>query len=151
MQNYKLFYSVLFFLCIILLVHTNINAQKSPTNGNAEWFLQTSGTANTLRGVSFTDADNGTAVGQSGTILRTVDGGTNWILQTSGTTNELRGVSFTDENNGTVVGQFGTILRTTDGGADWAAQTSGIDTIWLERVSFADVNNGLVVGQMGQF
>ena len=66
--------------------------------------------------VSFTDANNGTAVGYNGTILRTTNGGTNWTSQSSGTTNCLNGVSFTDANNGTAVGGYGTILRTTNGG-----------------------------------
>ena len=58
-----------------------------------------------LHGVSFTDANNGTAVGSStGTILRTTNGGTTWTSQTSGTTNDLYGVSFTDANTGTAVG-----------------------------------------------
>ena len=69
-----------------------------------------------MNGVSFTDANNGTAVGDSGIILRTTNGGTNWTSQSSGTTNHLYGVSFTDANNGTVVGANGTILRTTTGG-----------------------------------
>jgi photosystem II stability/assembly factor-like uncharacterized protein len=114
-----------------------------------QWVTQISGTTNNLRGVSFSDANNGTAVGQLGTILRTTDGGANWVQQTSGTTNELRCVSFTDADNGTVVGQFGTILRTTDGGANWVEQNSGVSTVWLERVSFIDADNGLVVGQNG--
>jgi len=36
-----------------------------------------------LNGVSFTDANNGTAVGLYGTVLRTTDGGVNWVPQTS--------------------------------------------------------------------
>ena len=67
-------------------------------------------------GVSFINANTGTAVGCSGTILRTTNGGTNWTSQTSGTTNCLCDVSFTDANNGTAVGDDGTILRTTNGG-----------------------------------
>ena len=35
---------------------------------------QPSGTTLQLRGVSFTDANNGAAVGEGGTILRTTDG-----------------------------------------------------------------------------
>jgi photosystem II stability/assembly factor-like uncharacterized protein len=77
---------------------------------------QNSGTENRLLGVSFVDANHGTAVGVGGTIVRTTDGGATWVTQTSGTTNNLRGVSFTDANNGTVVGEHGTILRTTSGG-----------------------------------
>ena len=58
--------------------------------------------------VSFTDTNNGTAVGDHGTILRTTDSGNSWVPQTSGTTKTLYGVSFTDVNNGTVVGfEFG--------------------------------------------
>jgi hypothetical protein len=42
---------------------------------NAQWYSQTSGTSEWLWGVSFIDANNGTVVGQSGTILRTTNGG----------------------------------------------------------------------------
>src|SRR5438477_1289139 len=90
---------------------------------------------NWLFGVSFTDANNGTAVGWYGTILRTTDGGRHWIIQSSGTTNLLYGVSFVDANNGTVVGANGTILRTADGGQSWVSQTSGT-TNALFSVSF---------------
>ena len=76
------------------------------TNGGTNWTSQTSGTTNDLWGVSFTDANNGTAVGFGGTILRTTNGGTNWTSQSSGTTNNLYGVSFTDANNGTAVGNL---------------------------------------------
>ena len=74
---------------------------------------------NHLSGVSFTDANTGTAVGGNGAILRTTDGGITWVSQTSGTTENLNGVSFTDANTGTVVGSGGAILRTTDGGDTW--------------------------------
>ena len=40
-----------------------------------QWVSQTSGTTNTLIGVSFTDTNYGTAVGDGGTILRTTNGG----------------------------------------------------------------------------
>ena len=74
------------------------------TNGGTTWTSQTSGTTNYLYGVSFTDANTGTAVGDYGTILRTTNGGTTWTSQTSGTTDDLYGVSFTDANTGTAVG-----------------------------------------------
>src|SRR5436190_5271759 len=40
---------------------------------------------NLLASVSFVDANNGTAVGDGGAIVRTTDGGANWSQQTSGT------------------------------------------------------------------
>jgi len=116
----------------------------SPLN----WITQSSGTTINLSGVSFTDANNGTAVGGFGTIIRTTDGGNNWVSQTSGTYERLYGVSFTDENNGTAVGVVGTILRTTDGGTTWTSQSSGT-TESLYDVSFTDTNNGTAVGGNG--
>ena len=98
------------------------NAILRTTNGGATWTSQTSGTTHSLRGVSFTDSDNGTAVGYNGTILRTTDGGTTWSSQTSGTTNNLLGVCFTDSYNGTAVGDGGTILRTTNGGVSFVEE-----------------------------
>ena len=101
-----------------------------------------------MLGVSFTESDNGTAVGENGTILRTTDGGTTWNSQTSGTTVRLEGVSFTDSNNGTAVGDNGTILRTTSGGTTWNSQISGT-TNNLNSVSFIDSDNGTAVGYDG--
>ena len=118
------------------------------TNGGTNWTSQTSVTSEILRGVSFTDANTGTAVGREGTILRTTNGGTNWISQTSGTTYYLSGVSLTDENNGTAVGALGTILRTTNGGTNWTSQTSGT-TYGLLGVFFTDANTGTAVGYGG--
>src|SRR5438067_13776314 len=85
---------------------------------------------NWLFGVSFTDANNGTAVGWYGTILRTTDGGRNWVNQPSGivgTKSGLYGLSFTDANTGTAVGGVlnATIRRTTEGGRTWPSQTHG--------------------------
>jgi photosystem II stability/assembly factor-like uncharacterized protein len=119
------------------------------TNGGVNWNLQTSGSTNHLMAVSFTDANNGTAVGFSGTILRTTNGGANWNAQTSGVTAALNGVSFTDANNGTVACESGsTILRTTNGGVNWNPQTSGTNN-FLYAVSCTDANNGTVVGSAG--
>ena len=64
--------------------------------------MQESGTTNTLWGVSFTDADTGTVVGDNRTILRTTDGGATWVEQMSAVyAPSLRDVFFTDTNTGT--------------------------------------------------
>ena len=75
-----------------------------------------------MYGVGFTDANNGTAVGSGGTILRTTNGGTTWTFQESGTSATFYGVSFSDRNTGTVVGWV--ILRTTNGGVTFVNHTS---------------------------
>ena len=95
------------------------------TDGGNNWSVQSSGTTETLWGVSFTDSNSGTVVGENGTILRTTDGGAHWMEQASGTALNLRAVSLADGNTGTAVGEGGVILRTTDGGNTWVPQSSG--------------------------
>jgi len=58
----------------LLLLTTIILFVGFNSSANAQWYPQTSRTTNNLSDVSFTDADNGTAVGYYGTILRTTDG-----------------------------------------------------------------------------
>jgi hypothetical protein len=118
------------------------------TNAGTTWTSQTSGTTNPLTGISFADANTGTAVGSvMGQILRTTNGGATWTSQTSGTTNSLYGVSFTDVSTGTVVGFSGTILRTTNGGATWTSQSSGTNP--LQGVYFTNASTGTAVGAAG--
>src|SRR5437879_8145556 len=122
---------------------------RSPADAGAHWVWQNPlPQGNTLYGVSFTDANTGTATGDNGTIVRTSDGGDSWSIQSSGTTNTLYGVSLTDADHGTAVGASGTILRTTDGGKAWSSQTSGT-TNGLLAVSFTDANTGTAVGENG--
>ena len=114
------------------------------------WQTQSSGTVNHLLSVYFTDANTGTAVGMSGTILRTTNAGATWSAQVSGTAHDLRSVFFTNANTGTVVGGNGAsiILRTTDGGSNWSTQTSPT-AVDLYGVYFTDANNGAAVGDAG--
>ena len=79
----------------------NFGAILRTTDAGSHWAIQRDGMSDVLFGVSFTDANNGAAVGSDGLILRTTNGGTNWVPQTSGTSNILNDVFFTDTNNGT--------------------------------------------------
>ena len=53
------------------------------TDVYSQWYPQTSGITEHLQGVSFTDSNNGTAVGDYGIILRTTNGGVTFINQIS--------------------------------------------------------------------
>ena len=66
---------------------------------------------NTLNSVIFTDANTGYAVGESGTIIKTIDGGLNWTVLPTGTSNFLFSVCFANSNIGYAVGAFGKIGR----------------------------------------
>ena len=102
---------------------------------------------NMLTAVCFTDANTGTAVGVSGTVLRTTNGGTNWTSQSSGITADLCGVALIGTNAGTAVGKgWGVVLRTTNGGGMWTLQWSAVQ---LLGVSFADSSTGTAVGSEG--
>jgi len=84
------------------------------------WLSQTSGTFEDIN-ASFSDASNGWAVGQIGTVLHTTDGGTTWTKQSSGTTNVFSSAKFVSSISGWIVGEGGTILHTTNGGESFVA------------------------------
>ena len=101
-----------------------------------------------LNSVFFTDINIGYAVGDLGTILKTMDGGVSWVNQNSGTNETFYCINFPPTNTGLtgfVVGSWGTILKTEDGGATWTPQNSG-DTYLLSSVYFTDPVNGYIAG-----
>ena len=89
------------------------------------WTSIPSPTTNDLYAVSFADSLVGTAVGASGTIIRTLDGGLHWITQTSGTTETLRGITQLNTDTAIAVGDQAVILRTTNAGTTWATVFGG--------------------------
>jgi photosystem II stability/assembly factor-like uncharacterized protein len=76
-----------------------------------------------LLAVSQAETNVATAVGEYGTIVRTVDGGQTWHQQAADLNpgQFLYGVSFVDADNGIVVGEGGLILRTWNGGEETTA------------------------------
>jgi photosystem II stability/assembly factor-like uncharacterized protein len=114
----------------------------------AQWYPQNSGTTSILRDVSFSDVNNGIAVG--GSLLKTTNGGDNWIEISFGSY-PIMGVSFFDDSNAIVItsgynpGAFFYIFRTSNGGTTWSNQLNGPMNV-LNEISFRDINNGIVVG-----
>jgi photosystem II stability/assembly factor-like uncharacterized protein len=120
----------------------------------AQWVPQNSGTNKDLNSVYFTDANTGYAVGDTGTILKTIDGGAIWTSQTAGTYYNLRSVHFPAADTGFAVGGsgwFGFIMKTVNGGDTWSiVYTSdsiiGGSNCAFNSVYFTDINTGYVVG-----
>jgi len=81
---------------------------------------------NVLYDVAFLHNDTAIAVGDVGTIMKSVDGGVNWSVQhyAGGVPNRLYSVSFVDNQTGFAAGEYGTILKTVDGGNHWMQQES---------------------------
>ena len=72
------------------------------------------------QGLHFASTTTGWVVGDSGRILKTVDGGNSWQLQSSNTSLNLSGVHFINDSLGLVAGQNGIFLKTTNAGATWS-------------------------------
>ncbi len=72
-----------------------------------------------LRGVDFTNENEGWAVGEFGVILHTSNGGDSWQSQTSGTQAHLFDVDFISSTKGIIPGDSCLILYTSDGGQNW--------------------------------
>jgi photosystem II stability/assembly factor-like uncharacterized protein len=87
-------------------------------------------------------------VGDSGTILETINGGTTWTVLSSGTPNDLTSIYFPDFNTGYAVGLYGSILKTVDAGTDWTVLTVGpyaSSYVFLSDY-FLNPDSGFVVG-----
>ena len=94
--------------------------------------------------VSFSDDQDGWALGDHGNTWSTTDGGTTWV-QGPGPGGSLNALSTPDASDIWVVGGSGQISCTTDGGSTWGQQTSGT-TKTLDGVSFPDATHGWAVG-----
>ncbi|HSH66182.1 MAG TPA: YCF48-related protein [Bacteroidia bacterium] len=87
------------------------------------WSKLTSGTSNSILGVSAVDENTVYVCGASGLILKSTNGGSTWTSQTSGTIQTLYSISFVDANTGYAVGDGGANIKTTDGGAHWSSMS----------------------------
>jgi photosystem II stability/assembly factor-like uncharacterized protein len=104
---------------------------------------------NTLNSVYFTSENIGYAVGNYGTVLRTIDGGTNWNILNTNTTKDLNGIFFNNSNYGFVVGDSGIIITTIDSGINWTTLSSGTNAD-LYSIYFTDSLHGYSCGSNGK-
>jgi uncharacterized protein (TIGR03437 family) len=95
-----------------------------------------------LRAVSLWDRNIATAVGLSGTIIRTEDGGVNWRQLPAETYLELRGVVFTSPVEGWIATD-GILLHTSNGGESYSIRSSATG---LERI--APSSRATIIGQV---
>ena len=77
-------------------------------------------------GIQFVNKDTGWAVGDLGTLIKSIDGGTSWTVSETNTTTPILKVR---SYNGQIViasGFGGLILRSTDGGETFTQVTSNV-------------------------
>jgi photosystem II stability/assembly factor-like uncharacterized protein len=116
------------------------------------WEPQTSGVAARLRGVSAVSAKVAWASGQSGTVLRTVDGGATWQARPVGGP-DTRGLDFRDIDAvsdrvawtlSIGAGETSRIYKTIDGGTTWDLQFANKDPkVFLDAMAFWDERRGV--------
>ena len=119
-------------------------ALQSFTLSQSSWQIIPSGTSVSLHSIHFSDYNNGYAVGDGGTILKSTNGGTTWQIQSIPGLTPLYDVFVFNQNNVVVVGSGGSIFKTTDGGLNWLSVQSGV-TDELFSVSFSG-SNGICGG-----
>jgi|APSaa5957512535_1039671.scaffolds.fasta_scaffold20407_2 hypothetical protein len=132
--------SYVFLALFVLLFLFNDTAYAAPDIWTAATTTNNGG--NRMFGVSMSDANNGVAVGESGTMVFTTNGGVDWTAATTTNNggNRMFGVSMSDANNGVAVGLVGTMVfissplvassSSSSGGSDNAHKTKptfGID------------------------
>ncbi|MEP7235660.1 MAG: YCF48-related protein, partial [Ignavibacteriota bacterium] len=123
----------------------------STTDGGSNWYRRRLDTHDSLRGLSFYDKLNATAVGRDGIILQTSDGGTTWeFLPRSPLNDPLSAVAFPkgDTSFGIAVGYFGAVLRTVNGGTNWLPVQTPTNK-YLKAVCFLDPITLIAVGEYG--
>lgn len=99
---------------------------------------------NTLRDACIFDEDNIIAVGDAGTIIKTIDSGSNWGHYQFGEF-DFKSVDFVNSNNGWTVSSKG-IYHTSDGGDSWSL----ISNNGGNSIEFVNQNLGWVVGDSGK-
>ena len=68
----------------------------------------------------------GAGAGQSGDVLRTINGGEYWKHHKTDVGYDLNAATFIAKRKGWAVRRYGIVLRTTDGGFEWEAIPSGV-------------------------
>jgi photosystem II stability/assembly factor-like uncharacterized protein len=114
-----------------------------PLNSHSQqgWFQQVSGTTLNLYSVYFIDANTGFAAGDTGVILRTVNGGSNWTIINSGTNKRLNQIMFINSTTGFAPSDTVT-YRSSDCGVTWSYIIHGVGMY----VSFINQTTGFAFG-----
>jgi photosystem II stability/assembly factor-like uncharacterized protein len=128
---------------------SNMQTILKSINGAAGWSIMRDTAGPVLRSVYFLDSLRGTAVGDTGTILRTIDGGTTWTAVAAPVQSNFNSITFINADTGYIAGgikgAMQTILRTTDGGATWTILLNQSGP-WFADISFLNKDTGYIVG-----
>jgi photosystem II stability/assembly factor-like uncharacterized protein len=101
---------------------------NATTIASEVWFLHSNiPTKCNLHGICFLNNDTGIVVGDSGTILRTIDRGATWTAQNSGRKGNFYAAAFANSQDGIILGD--TTVFTHDAGKTFACAAGLVDSI----------------------
>jgi hypothetical protein len=121
-------------------------------DGGGTWTEQYPGGGAELSAVSFSDFQNGWAVGFANVVLHTDNGGQTWTPQTipAPPLTAFLGVTALSPTTAWVAGWNGLVARTTDGGSSWQTESiPGTGGAYFECAEFIDAQTGWVAGDLG--
>jgi len=116
-------------------------------DGTNPFVMRTSGIINgSLYNVWFFTDNQGIAVGDNGTVLKTENSGTTWSDYDSEVDYMLKALYFTSDDVGYAAGR-GNVIKTLDGGETWAPSGDGITSSNLiYTITFPTENTGYSLG-----
>ncbi len=122
--------------------------------GQGTWERVNTPTRQYLRSAFFVDSLTGWVAGDSGVIMRTLDGGSSWKLLDIGMKNDFSAIFFFDRNTGYatvvnyVIEPYGTFfLKTTDGGDTWSVKPYPKENVFITCLYFFNEMNGWMGGR----
>jgi photosystem II stability/assembly factor-like uncharacterized protein len=123
------------------------------SNGGENWTELISNTTQTLRKVTVSPLDIRVivAVGDTATIVRTVNAGSTFAKLNLGATNtrNIKNIAFKPNSAlSSAVGQDGYLLNSTNSGASWVQKFAGIRNNFTS-VDFKSINTGYIAGENG--
>ena len=130
-------------ICFAILVCVVINSGTAQT---WEW-LNPLPQGYPLFDIEF-DNNNAYAVGEYGTVLKSIDGGLTWNTLSTGTTATWWSLSITGSGTIYLAGMNGIILKSVDGGDNWIMLPTGTTT-WILAIDFPDEQTGYALDGIG--
>jgi len=127
------------FLLVLFFISLNYNAYS-------QWFWQNPlPQGNSLNSVKFINDNTGWAVGNKGTIIKTINAGVTWTGQISICDSIITDVFFVDSLIGYACSNSSMLLKTTNGGQNWILKIlSG--NCSFNKVYFSNANTGYLSG-----
>jgi len=106
-------------LLVLAIVFAACVFATPPDYARAVWTVDSGTVDAKLNTVTFVDPTTGFAAGESGTILKTVDGGLSWRLVHQAPDHNITGIGFRDASAGWAVTFAGAVFATTNSGESW--------------------------------